>query len=125
MNKIPPKLRQEMADDPYYSRCCITGHYNGEMRDDGTQHKVEWHHNLIFAGKQVQEKECILPIIHEIHKKADIAQVRAVLDLIMLDRWGDEQFDRFSKAKDWRQRHQYLKDTLSDGVINQIIMACL
>lgn len=60
MNNIPPKLRAEIAADPFYQRCCITGAMAKNT-------KIEWHHNLIFAGKQVQEKWAILPLVESVH----------------------------------------------------------
>lgn len=96
---IPPRLRQELADDPYYKVCCITGVSN---------EKIEWHHNFIFAGRQVQEKECILPVTQGVHEQARNVEMREKLDLVMLRRMSEEQLDRFSKAK-LRQRLKYLE----------------
>lgn len=90
MNNIPPKLREEMARDPYYKRCCVTG----------DTEKVQWHHNLIFAGKQVQEKWCILPLAYHIHKIADDKVIRERLDWIMLNRATEKDIMRYSKAVD-------------------------
>lgn len=90
MNKIPPKLREEMAGDPFYKRCCVTGEIG----------KIEWHHNLIYAGKQVQEKWCILPLTYHIHRIADDKLVRERLDWIMLNRATDDELRRYSKAVD-------------------------
>ena len=54
MRPIPNKLRQEMEADPYYKRCAWHGRPHPGKKID--------HHNLIFAGRQVNEKWCILPI---------------------------------------------------------------
>lgn len=91
MNNIPPKLNKEMNDDPYYKRCCVTGSTDG---------KIERHHNLIFAGRQVQEKWCILPILKSVHDKANNSLVKGHLDWIMLNRGTDEELKRYSKAVD-------------------------
>lgn len=92
---IPPKLRREMADDPYYSRCALTGATSG----------VEWHHNLRFAGKNVQERFCIIPLSRDVHARIDHHKER--VDWIMLNRMTDAELTRYSKAVDfhaWRLR---------------------
>jgi len=77
-----------MAEDPYYRRCCITGIHDGAPMYIGKgktdRYRVQWHHNLMFAGKQVQERECILPILEEVHYKARSRAVRDKLDYVML-----------------------------------------
>jgi hypothetical protein len=85
---IPPKMRQEISDDPYYSRCAITG----------ATHNIEWHHNLRWAGKNVQEKFCIIPLNKEIHAKINYHKEK--VDWIMLNRMTDEELTRYSKADD-------------------------
>lgn len=98
MNNIPPKLKKEMLNDPFYDRCCITGTLK-------TQQKVEWHHNLIFAGKQVQEKFAILPLRKDIHD--NIVKYKEKCDWIMLNRATDEHLLKYSKAVDYaREKHR-------------------
>jgi hypothetical protein len=99
MRRIPPKLREEMASDPYYSKCCITGNRN---------EKIDFHHNLIFAGRQVNEKWCILPLsksMHDIEKRPDIKER---LDWIMLNRASDDKLRRYSKAIDLIRKRDIL-----------------
>jgi hypothetical protein len=102
MNNIPPKLREEMTADPYYSRCCLSGKTKFET-------KIEWHHNFIYAGKQVQEKWCILPITEEIHRKVSNPLIKGHLDLIMLYRATDEELKKYSKAVDLIAKRERLK----------------
>lgn len=94
MRAIPPKLRQEMSDDPYYSKCCLA--YLG-----GCSGRVEWHHNLIFGNRQQNFKWCILPVCHahhEIEKRKDIGEQ---LDWIMLSRASVFDLIPFCKAIDY------------------------
>ena len=79
-----------MAADPFYERCCITGAF-------AKNEKIEWHHNLIFAGRQVQEKFAILPLREDIHK--NIVQHKEECDWIMLNRATDEQLEKYSRAE--------------------------
>lgn len=90
MRKIPPALREKMANDPYYKRCCVTG---------WTHEKIEWHHNLIFAGKQVNEKWCILPLSKSIHD--NIQKYKEECDRIMLLRATEDDLRPYCKVIDY------------------------
>ena len=81
-----------MQNDPYYERCCVTGEHR-------TRTKIDWHHNLIYAGRQVNEKWCILPLARWVHDKANRSDIKQYLDWIMLNRATDEDLDRYPKAK--------------------------
>lgn len=98
-SKIPEELRNEMASDPFYQRCCITG------RND---EKIDWHHNLTFSGKRVNEKFCILPLIASIHR--DVHKFKEQCDWIMWNRASNEELARYSKATDYKKYKQYLND---------------
>lgn len=82
-----------MARDPFYKKCCISGRL-------ATNTKIEWHHNLIFAGKQVQEKWCILPLAEELHH--NIVKYKEKCNWIMLNRATDADLERFSKAVNYK-----------------------
>ena len=110
---IPIELREELSKDPFYWKCCITGEFKEATRGDGSRCKIEFHHNLIFAGRQVQEKECILPVTQEVHAQARNVEMREKLDLVMLRRMSDVQIDYFSKAVNLRQRLKYLENKFS------------
>lgn len=86
---IPAKMRQEMADNPYYHKCAITG----------TTRDIEWHHNLRFGGKNVQEPFCIIPLNKEIHAKIDYYKEKC--NWIMVNRMTNEQLTHYSKADDY------------------------
>jgi hypothetical protein len=95
---IPKKLRDEMAQDPYYQRCCVTG------SQAGPGVKIEWHHNFesyAHGNKgRVNEKWCILPVLESIHRRADTREVRQYLDWVMLNRADKETLERWSVAGD-------------------------
>lgn len=98
MNNMPPKLREDCANDSFYERCCVTG-----VRGD-----IEWHHNLIDGGKQVQEKFCLLPVAKAVHERADRTEVREILDWIMLNRASFDEIRRHSKARNLAYRRDML-----------------
>lgn len=101
MRPIPPQLKKEMEADKFYDRCCVTGRHK-------TNVKVEWHHNLIYAGRQVNEKWCILPLAQYIHKRANEKEIKQYLDWIMLNRATDEDLMRYSKAVDYIKKRETL-----------------
>lgn len=76
MRPIPKRLRERMAADPFYSRCCITGATAG----------IQWHHNMVYSGRQVNEAWAILPVCGAVHSMAKQPNVRLCLDYIMLSR---------------------------------------
>ncbi len=87
---IPPKMRGEMAADPYYSKCAITG----ETGD------IEWHHALIWQGKRVNAKFCIIPLAKWVHEA--IVNFKEKCDWIMWNRASEEELDMYSKAVNYR-----------------------
>lgn len=79
-----------MADNKFYKKCCIA--------DTNCSGRIEFHHNLIFAGKQVNEEFCILPICYYHHEKEKHQIYKEKLNWIMWGRATDEQILRYSKA---------------------------
>lgn len=102
MNRIPKKLRQELSEDMFYQRCCVTGKV-GTFDDP-----VQWHHNLIFGGKQVQARFAILPILKSIHLIADYPKIKEKLDWVMVNRMSGEDLELYSKGVDYIHRKEYL-----------------
>lgn len=94
MNNIPKKLRKQLAEDPEYSVCMLTGEA-GKRGDP-----IEWHHALIFAGRQVQERFAIIPIKRSIHHSARNTVVKEFIDWIMLNRMSEAELTFYSKAVD-------------------------
>ena len=90
MRPIPPKLKDNMSSDPYYKKCCVTG---------STSEKIDFHHNLIFGGRQVNEKFCILPLAKSIHD--NIVKYKEICDWIMWSRANEDEIRRYSKANNY------------------------
>ena len=91
--KIPPKLREEMANDPFYKECVIK-----ELED--CEGIIEWNHALIFAGKRQNKKFCIIPMCKKHHDQE--AKWRYVLRVIMKLR-ATEQDKKDYKILKWLQ----------------------
>lgn len=109
MRPIPKKLKEEMAADPFYKRCCVTGSVGS---------KIDWHHNLIFSGRQVNEKWAILPLSKHIHD--NVWKYRDILDWIMLNRATDDQLKKYSKAVDLVKRKKQLNEKYGKKNISEV-----
>ena len=103
MRPIPPKLREEMASDPFYTKCIFR---NVECRG-----KIEWHHNLIFASRQVNEAFCILPLCKYHHD--NLVRYKDYVDMVMLNRATDEELRQYSKAINYIE----MRNTINRGYI--------
>lgn len=99
MRKIPDALREKMAADPFMKKCCITG---------SRSEKIDWHHNLIFAGRQVNEDWAILPLARSVHDRISDPAIKEKCDWIMLNRATDEQLRPYCKAIDLIRRRTIL-----------------
>jgi hypothetical protein len=92
MRPIPAGLRGEMERDYFYQKCAVT-------QKPRTLVKVEWHHNLIYAGRQVNEKFCILPLSEEIHDRARDSKVKEFLNWIMTCRATREELEQYGLTR--------------------------
>lgn len=90
-----------MDEDPFMHKCCLSfmGFCGG---------RVEWHHNLIYAGRQVNEKWCIVPVCHNHHMRAENKEVKKQLDRVMMSRATEKDLKQFPR-KDWAQLKIWLK----------------
>lgn len=74
---IPIDIKQQIDKDQFYRSCCSCGVKNK---------KIDMHHNLIFAGKQVNKLWAILPLCVACHKQADNKDMKSKLNQIMRER---------------------------------------
>jgi hypothetical protein len=96
---IPDDIREEMLKDKFYKKCCVSG-----RKDE----RIEWHHNLIYASKQIQEKFCILPLLKSVHR--DIVKHKEKCDWIMLNRASEQQLTKYSKVINYRHKLKILNE---------------
>ena len=100
-----------MQNDPFYSRCCVTGK-GIKTENRFNEDRIEWHHNLIFAGRQVNEKWCILPVVKHIHDREKEPEIKERINWIMLNRATDEELERYSKARNLKAERDKLNEKL-------------
>lgn len=97
MRPIPPQLKEKLAKDKFYENCCVC-YTKG----------VQWHHNLIFDSKQVNQEFCILPLCPPCHEKANEREFRETLNWIMWNRASEEQISYYSKAINYAREKERL-----------------
>lgn len=103
---IPKKLREKMEAQAFYHRCCLTGTPRGPYA------KIEWHHNFETYEHdnkgRLNEEWCILPVLKEVHDKADTRDIREKLDWVMLNRADEDTLKKYSKSTDLVERRNRL-----------------
>ena len=103
MSKIPPELLATILADPWYKTCCLKG-----IVDHKCIPHIQFHHNLIYAGSQLQALYCILPLDADMHKLADNTDIKEILNWIMLNRATDLQLQLVSKAVNYTHMRDML-----------------
>ena len=102
MRRIPAALRDRLDADPLYHMCIFHRVKHPPIM------KIEWHHNLIFAGQQVNEDWAILPLCVGVHDKARDKHIKERLDWIMLNRAPEARLRAYSKAINYLQEKNRL-----------------
>lgn len=109
---IPPELKQQLAQDPWYEKCAVTGYS-----------PAQWHHCFMFAGKSIQEAWNIVPLKKEIHDKCTQhkpqydRETAERVELIALERATDEELARYSKVDSLLVKRDFLRLRFLDETI--------
>ena len=93
MRKITKGVIRILENDPRMKKCALAPYIPHNCSP-----KIEWHHNLIYGGKQSNIPETILGICSEIHRIADRKDIKERLDWIMLNQMTMRQFESLNKA---------------------------
>lgn len=99
MNKIPLKLREELAKNPLWKICSLA--------DENCKGRIQWHHNFQYANKQIQEKFSIISICEYHHERARSKEFRDLIDWICLSRATSDELAKYPKV-DWKQKFKFL-----------------
>lgn len=113
MQAIPSSLREELAEDPFYTKCSRKVLLNDHIcrPDPLTGKLIEWEHAFIYAGNQIQEKWAIIPICYLVHRGGKLN--KEVNEWIALNRASEEDLTKYPK-RDWKQRKAYLNAKYSN-----------
>lgn len=103
MKPVSLTTMNTLLADPFMKQCCLC-----------KSTPVQWHHNKIFQGRQVDNPKTILPVCHRCHAKANENETREKLDLIMLNRMTDDEIKKYSKVDNLIARRDYLKQKYGD-----------
>lgn len=109
MNHIPKKLNDELNEDPFYRKCCLS--FLG-----GCGGRVERHHALIVAGRQYQAKFCILPACTDHHRIANRKDMKERFDWVLLNRATDVELSLISKAVNYKRERDRLNNQFGNYV---------
>lgn len=93
MTKIPEQLREEMARDPYYQKCC-------RSKEGTCQGRITWEHAWIYAGRQIQERFSIIPLCWHHHLGDGLN--KEINHWISINRASSEDFAKYPK-KNWAE----------------------
>ena len=97
MRKIPKSLREELSNDPYYSRCARSSHE--------CEGRITWEHAFIYAGRQINERWAIIPLCWFHHLGAGLD--KQVNQAIALSRASDIDLMKYPRTN-WSQLKKYL-----------------
>lgn len=75
----------------------------------GNRH-VQFHHNLIFGGRQCDEPNTILPLCPNCHALEKRKDIKEKLNWIMYNRMTEEELLRYSKVDDLLSRRNLLNE---------------
>lgn len=107
MNPIPPKMREELAEDPRMQKCVLLG--TGECAGE-----IQYHHPWIYAGRQINEKWAIVAGCKHHHELVDSdPEVKKAFAIASLSLATDEDLIKYPNVN-WNQ----IKKTL--GLARQI-----
>src|SRR3990167_1564074 len=56
---IPPAIREQLADDPWMSKCAL--------KDYNCDGRIEWHHAFKYAGKRQNFLWALIPLCKSHH----------------------------------------------------------
>jgi hypothetical protein len=92
MRRLSAKTKHILGNDPRMKKCALRGiieHY--------CSRKIDWHHNLIYGGRQSDIPNTILGICSEVHQVADRSDVKQALNKIMYEQMTEEDFKQLPK----------------------------
>lgn len=93
MRRLSDETRKRIDTDLFYRRCCLY--------DKTCSGPLQQHHNLIYAGRQVDDFWAILPLCQSHHEVADRKDVKKKLNAIMLSRasGGHVEYEKVRRIK--------------------------
>jgi hypothetical protein len=101
MRPIPPKLRSQIAADPYYQKCA-------RAKDGGCAGRITWDHCFTYQNRQINEAWAILPVC--VYHHLGPGFVKTTNQLIALSRATPEDLAKYPPV-DWVKLKTRLEHT--------------
>ena len=98
MRKITRRTLRVLEKDPRMKICALAPHIPHTCSK-----KIEYHHNLIYAGKQSDIPNTIIALCSDIHEQANNKTVKELLDWMMINQMTDRDFSLLPK---WTGRYK-------------------
>lgn len=86
---IPTEMKERFAEDDFMNYCCLAG--------NNCCGRVQFHHNLIYAGKRINEYGAILPVCEYHHEKE--SKFKKELNAIMYSRMTNADRAKYPRKK--------------------------
>ncbi len=112
MTPIPPKLRKQIDQDPFYKTCALYGQHGHVCSG-----RITMDHSIIFGGRQLQELWAIGPFCeaaHGVDNHADNAQNKELRLWVALNRANSNEILRISKAVNYSRMFFRLNEKLGE-----------
>ena len=100
MRPISKPTTEKLENSERMKKCCLL--------DYECSGRIEWHHNLIYGGRQSDIPETILGICKYHHDQADKTEIKEKLNWIMLNQMSDQQIKSISKAINYAYQKEQL-----------------
>ena len=105
MRPVPINLRKEISEDPFMAKCC----YTGETQD------ISWEHCWIYAGKQINERWAIVPLVRRLNTSGMLPEIKNFCRWVSIMRASKEDLEKYPK-KDWAQEKKNLDRMFLKGI---------
>jgi len=102
MRPIPPKLKKQIAADPFMRKCVWTGSEN-----------VSWEHCWTYARKQINEAWAIVPLRGDLNTNDMKSEIKEYARYISLLRATPEDLAKYPRMN-WKQEFEYLHSKFKD-----------
>jgi hypothetical protein len=97
MRSIPPKIRKQIDEEPYYKKCArLSSECSG---------RITIEHSFIYSGRQVNELWALLPLCWHHHLGSGLD--KRINEYLSLQRATEEDLAKYPK-RDWKQLKKYL-----------------
>ena len=103
MRPIPPKLKEQIANDPFMRDCIYR---SPDAPNHNCRGRITWEHSFIYKGRQISEAWAIVPCCE--NHNSGVKMVKASNQYRAIIRADIDDLCKRMPNKDWRQIKKYL-----------------